>query len=132
MSTFRTDRFGNLTESTNPLGHKTQIVRNQTGQVSKLTEADPDGAQTTYSSPVTIFGYDASGNGVYRNSPRGYNRTATYTTTFNQVATETDEFGNVTSYTYDANGNLTKLTDPDSFDWTFTYDTNGRVTTSTV
>ncbi|MDA1049218.1 MAG: hypothetical protein O3C40_01890, partial [Planctomycetota bacterium] len=132
VNTFRTDRFGNLTEATNPLGYKTEIERNQHGQISKVIEADPDGAQTTYSSPITIFGHDASGNVVYRMSPRGYSRTWTYTTTFNQVASATDELSRVTQYTYDTSGNQTKFTDGDAFEWTYTYDTAGRVTKETT
>ncbi|MBI2480562.1 MAG: cadherin-like domain-containing protein [Planctomycetia bacterium] len=131
-STFRTDRFGNLTESTNPLGYQTEIERNQHGQTAKLIEADPDGAQTTYASPITIFGLDTNGNVVYRRSPRGYSRTWTYTTTFNQVASATDELSRTVDYTYDSSGNRTKFTDGDDFEWTYTFDTSGRVTNETA
>ena len=55
-SSFRTDRFGNLTEWNNPLGHETELIRNQHGQLAKLIEADP-GAGGPLTSPVTILGY---------------------------------------------------------------------------
>ena len=131
-SEFKTDRFGNIIETTDQLGNVTATERNSDGLVVKLTEADPDGTGGSLTSPVTIFGYDAKGNQVYRKSPRGYARTWTYTTTFNQVATATDELGDSVSYTYDTDGNMTNFTDGDDFEWTFTYNTDGRVTKATT
>lgn len=130
-SEFKTDRFGHLIERTDELDNVTTLELNNHGQLVKLTEADPDGTGGSLQSPVTIFGYDDKGNQVYRKNPNGWSRTATYTTTFNQVATATDELSNSVSYTYDTNGNLTKFTDGDDYEWTFTYNSDGNVTKAT-
>src|SRR5690606_25665635 len=72
------------------------------------------------------------GNLVYRLSPRGYSRTWTYESSFNRVASETDELGNTTESDYDTDGNLTTLTDALDNETTFTYDTGGRVASKTT
>ncbi|MFJ7957515.1 polymorphic toxin-type HINT domain-containing protein [Streptomyces sp. NPDC096319] len=48
------------------------------------------------------------------------------TTSVTEPATTLD-----TTYTHDARGQLTKVTDPQGNDWTYTYDTRGRLTAST-
>lgn len=130
-STFRTDRFGNIIEWNNQLGYQTLTERNAAGQVAQLTEADPDGSGSL-ASPVTVFGYDATGNLVYEQNPYSSTRTSTYTTTFNQVASTTDELGRTQSFVYDANGNLTTSTDGAGYSTTHTYNSQGLVTSTTT
>ncbi|MFC8765750.1 polymorphic toxin-type HINT domain-containing protein [Streptomyces sp. NPDC057193] len=48
------------------------------------------------------------------------------TTSVTEPATTLD-----TTYTYDARGQLTKVTDPNNNNWTYTYDARGRLTDST-
>ena len=55
----------------------------------------------------------------------------TYDPTFNQPLTSTDPLGQVTSYAYDATGNLTTLTDPLGHSTTFTYNAFGQPVTAT-
>ncbi|MHB8974460.1 MAG: RHS repeat-associated core domain-containing protein [Pirellulaceae bacterium] len=131
QSTFRTDRFGHLTQWADPLAHSTLTERNADGLVIRLTEADPDGAGTA-TSPLTVFGWDALGNQVYRKNPDGYSATWTYTTTFNQVATATDELSQVTSFGYDSTGNLTSTTDAAGYVTSSTYNTRGLPTSITT
>ncbi len=131
QSTFRTDRFGLLTQWTDPLAHTTLTERNADGLAIRLTQADPDGAGAAIS-PVTVFGFDALGNQVYRRNPDGYSATWTYTTTLRQVATATDELSQVTSFGYDGTGNLTSSTDAAGYVTSYTYNSIGLPTSVTT
>ena len=129
--TYRTDRFGHLTEWNNPLGDQTLIQRNAVGLPIKTSQTDPDdGGPLT--SPVTVFGYSSLGNLRYQKNPDNSTRTWTYSSTFNQPLTATDELSRVTEFTYDDDGNLTEVSDPADFDTTFTYDSGGRVLSMTT
>ena len=130
-STFRTDRFGNVIEWNNQLAHQTLAERNAAGQVARLTEADPDGGGSL-TSPVTIFGYDAPGNLAYQQNPDSSTKTSTYTTTFNQLASTTDELGRTQSFAYDSTGNLTTSTDGAGYSTTYTYNSQGLTTSITT
>jgi RHS repeat-associated protein len=130
-SEFQTDRFGNITKWIDQLDHETLSERTADGLLAKLTAADPDGGYGSQSRPVTVFGYDSLGNRTFRREPLGWPATWTYTT-FNQVASATDELGNTTSYGYDSSGNLTTATDAASHNTTFVYDSSGRTTSITT
>jgi len=71
VSNLKTDRFGKVKEATDELGNVTRIERDFYGLPVKLIAADPEN-RGPLASPVTIFGYDAKGNQVYRKSPRGH------------------------------------------------------------
>ena len=131
VSKFKTDRFGNVTFWSDPLNNETRTERNSHGQMIRLTREDPDdtGSQT---SPVTIFGYDDSGNLVYLENPLGDTRTWTYETTYNLVDTATDELGVDTEYDYDSSGNATEVTFDGTYEWAYEYDSGGRVTNVTT
>jgi RHS repeat-associated protein len=132
VSKFRLDRFGGVLESVDALNRKTTYLRDSAGQLAKITGADPDGSSNPLTKPVSIIGYDDSGNVVYTQDALGNTTTATFTSSFNQLASATDALGNTTTNTYDTAGNLTKITDANSNEWTFEYSTSGDVTKSTT
>jgi YD repeat-containing protein len=120
QSTFRTDRFGRLSEWNNPLSHKTLWERNHDGLVARLTEADPDGTGELVS-PVTTLGYDLLGNLKYQRNPDASTLTWTYTSSYNLPATAVDELARTHSFSYDSLGNLTSITDPAGYATSLTY-----------
>jgi YD repeat-containing protein len=131
QSTFRTDRFGHVTQWIDALTHSTLIERNADGLGIRLTEADPDGSGPA-TRPLTVFGYDALGSLVYRKNPDGYSATWTYTTSLNQVATATDELNQVISFGYDSTGNMTSSTDAAGYVTSYTYNSRGLPTSITT
>jgi RHS repeat-associated protein len=116
-----------------------------------ISETDPNGGTTTHT-------VDASGNVLSTTDPLGRATSATYNS-FNEPLTKTDGNGVTTTHTYDAHGNLltestplvgtsqtatttytygdsyagdvTGITDPDSYATTHAYDTYGDQTSST-
>ena len=125
--TFRTDRHGLVTQWIFPGSQQTLIQRSSVGLPIKLTEADPD-AGGPLTSPITIFGYSSLGNLRYQKNSDNSTRTWTYSGTFNQPLTATDELNRVYEYTYDGDGNLTEIEDPADFATTFTVNGLGLVT----
>ena len=57
---------------------------------------------------------------------------STYDTKGNYVAEETDENGNTTKYTYDANGNKSSITNGNNVETSYTYDSSDNVTSITT
>jgi len=159
------DANGNLLTSTGPVGNTTTYHYddpNHPGDVTSIT--DPDGHVTTFTydsfgnkasstiSPLagvadtTRSVYDADNELVCQvsaiettagvNCPAaGGNRVAkTTTTTFDpdgEVLTVTDPNGHTTTYGYDSNGNRTAITDPAGHTTTYTYDLLNRLTGTT-
>jgi YD repeat-containing protein len=130
-STFRLDRFGHVIEWNDQLDHQTLTERNAAGQVIRETLADPDGAGSL-ASPITIFGYDSDGNQVFQENPDDSTKTWTYTSTFHQVASATDELDRTVSFTYDSDGNLLTETDGEGYVTTHAYNTDGLRTSTTT
>ena len=131
QGTFRTDRFGRLLEWTDLLSHTTLTERNADGLLIRLTGEDPDGTGSA-TSPITVYGYDALGNLVYRRNPDGYSATWTYTTSFHRVATATDEAGEDVSFGYDSAGNQTSATDALGYVTSTAYNSRGLPTSITT
>jgi len=111
---------------------------NNTGQVTSAT--DPDGNVTSYGydakgdltsitnalGQVTHFtSYDANGRPLTVQDPNGLVTTLTYN--FRGQVTSRTEAQWVTSYAYDAAGQLTKLTRPDGSFLAFSYDAAHRL-----
>ena len=78
------------------------------------TEYDQDG------NPVSRTAADLTGNDTSRTT------TWTYNTTNSLLARTTDPSGHATSYTYDAYGNTTSMTDAAGTTWTYTWDAMRR------
>ncbi len=130
--TFRTDRFGNVTQWIDPLSHSTLTERNADGLSVRITQADPDGTGGPLTSPVTVLGYNAVGDLVYQRNPDGYSATWTYTTSLHRVSTATDVLSHTTSFSYDTAGNLTSATDAAGKTTSYTYNSHGLPTSVTL
>ncbi|MCE9623828.1 MAG: DUF6531 domain-containing protein [Actinomycetia bacterium] len=142
------DGAGKLISTTDPAGAVTTAVYSRTGQLLKST--DPLGY-------VTSYVYDTAGRTIKTVSPSGVYQTTTYdlagratgTATFtaagvstlsasatydkvNNLLTNTDAAGTVTSYTYDASNTLLSVTQPVSAMvnavTSYGYDANGNNT----
>ncbi len=83
---FQFDCNGNLVKTTDPLGNVTEYEYDSLNRLITRTDADPDGAGTTYESPVTQYTYNSLG----------------------WLTSMTDPEGNVTFYKYDAMGRQKK------------------------
>lgn len=130
-NSYETDRFGNVTQHTNPLGFTVTYQRDADGRVTQVTQPDPDGGGPL-AVPVTTTTYDASGNVLSVTQPGGATQTWTYDATLNLPLTVTDALGRTTTMAYDALGNLLTQTDALGNVATFTYDSHGQVTSSTL
>ena len=114
-----------------PLSHTTLTERNADGLLDPLDRSRSRwGGSAT--SPITVYGFDALGNLVYRKNPDGYSATWTYTTSFNRVSTATDELNQGTSFGYDSAGNMTSSTDAAGYVTTYTVNSRGLPTSVTT
>lgn len=135
-----------LTERTiDPLGNVTRKQHNQVTSTSIDWEDDANGNRTTYT-------YDADGNTTSVTDPLGNTWQYTYVAGTDRMETETNPLGvvtryeynsdgnlirlirdfggsleNTTTYAYDAEGNLTSITDPLGNTTTYEYDSNGNL-----
>jgi RHS repeat-associated protein len=97
-----TDRFGNPLTDQDDLGRVTRYYRNQDGQPLKMFEPDVPGI----GAPITTYTYSSNGNLTQIDYPDGASEEWTYDSTWNKPATHTDQRDKVTTYTFDAHGNL--------------------------
>ncbi len=125
-----TDRFGSITEYTDALGNKTVYQRSADGLVTQITGADPDG-NGSQTAPLTIFQYDSDNNLTQVTSADSSTQSWVYDATSNLATSYTDQLGHVTTFAYDANGNLTSTTDSLGNVTSYTVNSNGQVTSVT-
>jgi RHS repeat-associated protein len=106
-TTYTTDRFGNLTSIKDALDNVTTIERNSYGQITVITEPDPDGVEPN-TGAITQFSYLSPENGGHLDvvtNPDGSTRTfANYHATFGIARHLTDELGRETLLTLNADG----------------------------
>lgn len=131
--TSNTDQEGNQTNYTytsqgllssveDALGNKTTYSYNSSGSLTSVTDPNNNNttytynnqgllSQTTYPSPlgITSFTYNSS----------------------NRIASETDGNGNTTSYTYDGLGDITQISYADGSSVTYQYDADGNLSSMT-
>ena len=132
QSTFRTDRFGHVTQWIDPL------VAHDAHRAQCRWPADsPDRGRSGWSR----FGDESRsrctatmrlGNLVYRKNPDGYSATWTYTTSFNRVATATTNWVTTCPSATTATGNQTSATDAAGYVTTSTYNSRGLPTSITT
>lgn len=133
---------GQRTNVTDPLGNTTRFAYDTHGYLTTITNAL---GHTQHS-----FTYDADGRVATDTDSRGYTRRYTYdalnrltqirypdrtTRTFVwnrlDLVSVTDRQHNTTTYTYDADRNLTASTDPQGHTTTYSYYPNGKLKTQT-
>jgi RHS repeat-associated protein len=138
---FAYDAHGNLlTKTLTATGPASTWTYTYNGAGQVLTATDPDGHVTTYAydvkgdvvsitnalGQITLFtSYDADGRPLTMQDPNGLVTTLTYN--FRGEITSKTEAQWVTTYTYDAVGQLIKLTRPDGSFLAFTYDAAHRL-----
>jgi RHS repeat-associated protein len=137
-TTFSHDAYGDLTQTTDALGHVTKSTYDADG--NKLSDTNADSQTTTYA-------YDAADQAVKTTAPDGtasrtdYNPDGTIADTVNGLGDKTsygydgqgrrdsrgDPDGQTTKSSYDPAGLLTKITNPSGQVTTMTYDAASRL-----
>jgi RHS repeat-associated protein len=98
-----TDRLGGILTQKDALGNTTSFRRNVNGQVVRMVEP----YVADIGSPVTTYSYFSNGNLDTITYPDSTTESWTYDSTWNRVATHTDQRGKIDKYTYDsATGDL--------------------------
>lgn len=112
--TYTVDSRGNRLTATDPLGNTmTYGYDSVTGNLETVTLPDPDGNQGQQQASVTTYQYDAHHRVELVTYADQTTRSITYDSVTGNVASETDELGHTTSYTYDTFGRVHTVTLPD-------------------
>jgi RHS repeat-associated protein len=141
LSTLGYDATGNLIAAANPLGQQAQVVRNTSGQPTRVTTPASVVTNLTYDTRSRLSSTQTGGQQV----TYGYDTadqitsiaTAAGTTSLTRdakgrVTKATDALGHATSYAYDADSNLTSVTDPAGNVTTYTYDALGHLLSASL
>ena len=139
----RVDGGGRVVATIDQAGATTTTVYDTLGRTVRETRSDPDGAGPLVA-PATAMGYDSRGNvlfvtasfagqaGVTAGDPAWSSHFEYDALGRKTKETQADPDGSgplgrpVTSFAYDADGNLTSVTDPRGFTTAFAYDRLGR------
>lgn len=113
------DAWGNLTKTTDALGHTTSAVYDADGNKTSSTDGNNNTTTYNYNAADQATSVTAADSSV---SKTDYNADGT-------VADTVDAAGHKTTYGYDPLGHKTSQTDPDSRATTYTYDLNGNLRT---
>ncbi|HTG32899.1 MAG TPA: RHS repeat-associated core domain-containing protein [Thermoanaerobaculia bacterium] len=141
VSTLGYDSAGNLTTAANPLGRQAQVIRNTSGQPTRVTTPASVVTNLTYDtrsrlastktgSQQVTYGYDTADQVVSVATTAG--TTSLTRDAKGRVTRATDALGQATSYAYNADGNLTSVTDPASNVTTYTYDALGHLLSASL
>lgn len=95
----------------------------QTNTLGRVTSVSNEGLTWNYT--FTLSGTTMT---AVRTNPNGTSRTVVSNTTYGLPTSVTDELGNVTTYTYDSSGRVTRITLPEGNYVNLTYDARGNVT----
>lgn len=144
--------FSEPTQATDPISSVTTYSYETHGNLTQVTEPDPDGAGSQ-TSPVWNFTYTAKGSVSTATDPLNHTTTYAYDTrnrltattdasvhtvtlaynSASNVTSRTDQRGNATNYTFDAMGRMLTAVLPDANPnnhptWTYSYDAAGNRT----
>jgi RHS repeat-associated protein len=133
VTTYEYDAAGQLLSVTDPLGRETAYQYDALGRRIKVTLPDPDG-QGGDPSPEIEYDYDLAGNVVGTTDALGNVTAYAFDNLFRLISvTEADPDGTgggqsspVTTYEYDAAGQLLSVTDPLGRETSYQYDPLGR------
>ena len=146
------NELGQMVKETNPLGKSTTYEYDANGNLTKVTDADHAsttyeydkiGRQTKITNALGVsisYGYDDNGNRTSMKDGKNtitryeYNSQGMLTAVIesSKAGENGDQDTNVrTEYSYDANGNRTKITDAKGHETNFTYDDLNRLTSET-
>ncbi len=115
-STLSYDPQGNLTAATDPLNHSTTFAYNTDGTVSSVTDALNNTVQFSY------FGGDL----MTVTDPLG-NVSSQFTDSVGRLVSSTDAQGNTSRYQYSNLNLMTQVTDAQGNTTNFSYDANGNL-----
>ena len=125
---YQNDSLGRKTQETDPVGNVTKYTYDTTGHLLTTTKTRVvNGATQTLTTTNTV---DADGNVLSTTDVLGHVTQSTWTPQ-RQLATQTDPFGRITSYSYDAGGRPVKTTYPDNSAESTAYDPNGNAVSQT-
>ena len=116
------DRDGRVIAQRDPLAHETHYAYDAQGNRTATT--DPNGN-------TTRLGYDERGNIIAQTNALGEITRRTFHPFFNKPSGQTNALGWVTSFQYDAAGNLINMSDDLGRVLSCTYTTNGLALTAT-
>ena len=129
---------GQLTSVTDPAGNVTSYTYEPSGRLASITDANGHAVvQNTYNSSGQVIGqidalgqkstfaYDTSNNITTFTDARGHKWTDQYSG--NVLTQRTDPLGDVTAYAYDANQNISAITNPNGDITLMDYDGSGNL-----
>ncbi len=119
------DAAGNLTATVDENGNRTEFEYDELNRVTRIIEADPDGAGPL-TSPETVFTYDDAGNVKSIIDPRNNTSTFDYDVR-NRLIRFTDTQNHLSTFRYDGVGNLLSSSDANSNETRFIYDPRNRL-----
>ncbi len=120
QTSFETNRFGASNMNTDALGGTTLIIRDENSNPTQIEAPNGAISQMTYDDLGNLVALkEAVGSNLQRQTSFGYDPALNLITKF------TDAAGNITSYEYDANGNIIKIIDALAGERSFTYDGRG-------
>ncbi len=120
--TYTYDPASEQSSVTDPTGAQTQATYNNLGQEITSTDLVRQNASAAY---TTRYGYDAAGNQTSQTSPTGVTASSIYDP-LGELTSSTDGAGNITSFSYNLDGDPAKITAPDGSSVVATYDLAGR------
>jgi RHS repeat-associated protein len=127
LQTFQYNAVGNPTLATDPVGRRTSYAYASNG-IDLLSVSNTTGAIAETLATMT---YDGQHNMLTATGANGATAKYSYNSA-GQPIQLTDQLGNVTTYSRDGNGYLTKVTGPvANSTYSFTYDSAGRIATAT-
>lgn len=116
-----------LTQATLPSGRVQAANTYDTGQDRLATHTDQGGGTWQLGTPTYSGTADDPIKTVTLGTPRGGSITSTYQVLRgNRLLSETDQLGKITTYEYDADGRLAKITDPNGNETALWFDERGN------